>query len=395
MRLLKRRSGPRRFRRRKALGDFARSLSGTSLCASAELPAERRKGFSPLARQQRQVAELEACLQRLRPDMERVRDEFRQVGNQGPEAFLREAQRRRELLYRQIIGVLGDPLVAANAKSRRVYDEPKWTGYEVLLDVLPGLEGWGILCVPKGMAPGEKRAVVVCQHGLEGVPRDVIERGIPAFSYYKAFAAQLAEQGFVTFAPFHLYRGGERFRLLQRKAHPLGLSLYSLILRQHEQWLAWLRSQPFVDSSRIAFYGLSYGGRSALIVPTVLEDYSLSICSGNFNDWLRKLTDPGFSASYMFTAEWEMYEFGLGETFNHAEMAYLMYPRPFMVERGHNDGVGLDWWVAYEFAKVRWLYASLGRQDRCEIEYFPGQHEIHGAGAFEFLRKHLAPASVK
>ncbi|MGO8748399.1 MAG: dienelactone hydrolase family protein [Thermoguttaceae bacterium] len=379
----------------KALGDFARSLSGTSLCASAELPAERRKGFSPLARQQRQVAELEACLQRLRPDMERVRDEFRQVGNQGPEAFLREAQRRRELLYRQIIGVLGDPLVAANAKSRRVYDEPKWTGYEVLLDVLPGLEGWGILCVPKGMAPGEKRAVVVCQHGLEGVPRDVIERGIPAFSYYKAFAAQLAEQGFVTFAPFHLYRGGERFRLLQRKAHPLGLSLYSLILRQHEQWLAWLRSQPFVDSSRIAFYGLSYGGRSALIVPTVLEDYSLSICSGNFNDWLRKLTDPGFSASYMFTAEWEMYEFGLGETFNHAEMAYLMYPRPFMVERGHNDGVGLDWWVAYEFAKVRWLYASLGRQDRCEIEYFPGQHEIHGAGAFEFLRKHLAPASVK
>ena len=64
VRLLKRRSGPRRFRRRKKrLGDFARSLSGTSLCTSAELPAERRKGFSPLARQQRQVAELEACLQ--------------------------------------------------------------------------------------------------------------------------------------------------------------------------------------------------------------------------------------------------------------------------------------------------------------------------------------------
>ncbi len=140
-----------------------------------------------------------------------------------------------------------------------------------------------------------------------------------------------------------------------------------------------------MDASRIGFYGLSYGGRSALIVPTVLEGYSLSICSGNFNDWLRKLIEPSFTASYMFTAEWEMFEFGLGDTFNHAEMAYLMFPRAFMVERGHNDGVGLDWWVSSEFAKVRWLYANLGQGERCEIEYFPGQHEIHGVGTFEFL----------
>jgi hypothetical protein len=76
-------------------------------------------------------------------------------------------------------------------------------------------------------------------------------------------------------------------------------------------------------------------------------------------------------------------------------MAYLMFPRPFMVERGHDDGVGLDWWVAYEFSKVRWLYARLGRADRCEIEYFPGQHEIHGVGTFEFLQRHLTPASAK
>ncbi len=355
----------------------------------------RAARFDPLARQQRQVAELEACLQELRGSSERVRDEFRQVSSQGAEAFVLEAKRRRDLLRQQIIGAIADPLVAPNPKSRRVYDEPKWTGYEVLLDVFPDLHAWGILCVPKDIAPGEKRAVIVCQHGLEGQPRDVVERDVPAFRHYKAFAAELAERGFVTFAPFHLYRGGERFRLLQRKAHPLGLSLYSIILRQHEQWLAWLGGLPFVDASRIGFYGLSYGGRSALIVPTILEGYSLSICSGNFNDWLRKLIEPSFTASYMFTAEWEMFEFGLGDTFNHAEMAYLMFPRPFLVERGHHDGVGLDWWVAYEFAKVRWLYAQLGRGERCEIEYFPGQHEIHGVGTFEFLKRHLTPAGAK
>jgi dienelactone hydrolase len=378
-----------------ALCDFARSLGFASLRASAETPTARRRQFDPLARQQRQVTELGACLQNLRRESERVRDEFRQVSGRGPDAFIVEAKRRRDLLRQQIIGAIDDPLVAPHPQSRRICDEPKWTGYEVLLEVLPDLHGWGILCVPKGIAPGEKRAVVVCQHGLEGQPRDVVQRELPASKIYKAFAAELAERGFVTFAPFHLYRGGERFRLLQRKAHPLGLSLYAIVLRQHEQWLAWLGSLPFVDASRIAFYGLSYGGRSALIVPTILDEYTLSICSGNFNDWLRKLIEPGFSASYLFTAEWEMFEFGLGDTFNHAEMAYLMFPRPFMVERGHDDGVGLDWWVAYEFAKVRWLYAQLGQGDRCEIEYFPGQHEIHGVGTFEFLQRHLTRTRAK
>jgi hypothetical protein len=37
------------------------------------------------------------------------------------------------------------------------------------------------------------------------------------------------------------------------------------------------------------------------------------------------------------------------------EMAALMVPRPFMVERGHHDGVAPDEWVASEYAKVRWL----------------------------------------
>src|SRR5688500_19376586 len=37
------------------------------------------------------------------------------------------------------------------------------------------------------------------------------------------------------------------------------------------------------------------------------------------------------------------------DLFNYAEMAYLIAPRPFMVERGHRDGVGVDEWVSYEF----------------------------------------------
>ena len=84
-----------------------------------------------------------------------------------------------------------------------------------------------------------------------------------------------------------------------------------------------------------------------------------------------------------------MFEFNLGNTFNHAEMANLIAPRPFMVERGHHDGVAPDEWVAYEFAKVRRQYTALSIADRAEIEFFDGPHTIHGVGTFEFLHRHL------
>ena len=153
--------------------------------------------------------------------------------------------------------------------------------------------------------------------------------------------------------------------------------------------LKWLSELPFVDPKRIGFYGLSYGGKTAMRVPAALDRYALSICSGDFNEWVRKNVSVDYPGSYMFTGEYEMPEWNLGHTFNYAEMAALIAPRPFMVERGHNDGVGIDEWVAYEYAKVRRLYDQLGIGDRTAIEFFNGPHTINGVGTFEFLHRHL------
>ena len=144
-----------------------------------------------------------------------------------------------------------------------------------------------------------------------------------------------------------------------------------------------------MDASRIAFYGLSYGGKTAMRVPAVETRDCLSICSGDFNEWVAKNASVDFRGSYMFTMEYEMPEWDLGHTFNYAEMAALIVPRPFMVERGHNDGVGIDEMVAYEYAKVGRLYSQLKIPERTEIEYFDGPHEIHAVGTFRFLKKYL------
>ena len=73
----------------------------------------------------------------------------------------------------------------------------------------------------------------------------------------------------------------------------------------------------------------------------------------------------------------------------------VVAPRPFMVERGHRDGVSVDDCVLYEYAHVRRLYDDLGIGDRTEIDVFDGAHEINAKGTFDFLHKHLrfgAPA---
>ena len=125
-------------------------------------------------------------------------------------------------------------------------------------------------------------------------------------------------------------------------------------------------------------------------VPAIVTDYCLSICSADFNEWVDKNASTRNPRSYAMTGEYEIFEFDLGSTFNYAEMAALIAPRPFMVERGHFDGVADDWTVAYEYAKIRNLYAArLRLGERTEIEWFVGPHTIHGQGTYDFLHRHL------
>jgi hypothetical protein len=237
------------------------------------------------------------------------------------------------------------------------------------VQVWDGVDAWAWLALPKELDLTKRHPVVVCQHGLEGLPEDVFndDPASKAYGPYKAFALRLAEQGFITLAPHHPYRGRDAFRRLQRRAQPLGLSLFSFIIGQHQALLSWTQQQPWCDAQRIAFYGLSYGGKSAMRIPAVLPDYCLSICSGDFNEWVRKCASTDMRMSYVFGPEHEIWEWNLGSTYNYAEMAALIAPRPFMVERGHRDGVGLDEWVDYEFAKVRRFYNQHGLGEKVSI----------------------------
>lgn len=347
-----------------------------------DLPPDRAE-----ARQRRQFEQLCAYTQRLMHLAWRQREAFwSRADATSPEAWQASTAWYRTYCWDELIGRLPPPSLPPSPRTRRCYRQPGFTGYEVVLDLWPDVFAYGVLLVPAGMPPNERRPVVVCQHGLEGRPQMLVEQAGPP---YRAFAARLAERGYVVYAPQNPYIGGDTFRLLQRKANPLGWSLFSFIVAQHQRTLEWLATLPFVDPQRISFYGLSYGGKTAMRVPALLEGYCLSICSGDFNEWLVKCASTDLPMSYLFTGEWEMFEFDLGHTFSYAELAYLIAPRPFMVERGHRDGVGLDEWVAFEYARVRRRYADLGLPERTAIAFFDGGHMIDGRETFAFLDRHL------
>jgi hypothetical protein len=258
----------------------------------------------------------------------------------------------------------------------------------VTLDVFPDVILYGILLLPKDLKPGEKRPVVVCQHGLEG--RAIFTTEGDSVSY-RAFAARLAKRGFITFSPQHLYRGGDNFRTLQRKANPLKRSLFSIMVAQHQQLLNWLISIAFVDPKRIAFYGISYGGKSAMRIPSLVEGYSLSICSSDFSDWITRTVSNRFESGYLAHQEYEIFEFGLGSTFNYAELSALICPRPFMAEIFHRDGMFAESTWA-EFARVKMLYTNLGIPERAQLTYYPAWESSKPyleRETFDFLHKYL------
>lgn len=341
------------------------------------------------ARQVRLIHGIEGDLQQLLDRCEDIRREYMKgLDTSSMEKYKATVEPYREKFATEVIGRFEDKPLPFAPRSRKTYDTKNWVGYEVVLDVFPDVIAYGILCLPKDLKPGEKRPVVVCQHGLEGRPQDVI--GEQGSQYYSGFAGALADRGFVTFAPQNLYIGKDDFRTLQRKANPLGKSLFSVIVPQHRQIVRWLAEQPFVDKERIAFYGLSYGGKSAMRIPPLVTEYCLSICSADFNEWVFKNASTRAPYSYVGTPEYEIFEWDLGSTFNYAEMAALICPRPFMVERGHFDGVGVDEQVGYEFAKVQHLYAAkLKIPGNCEIEWFDGPHKINGQKTYDFLHRHL------
>ena len=342
------------------------------------VPKDSRIGYNATKRMERMVEQMVGHTQLLLRDSEYVRKDF--VNTYADQSAL------RDYFNQELIGWLDDDFLPMNVRTKLADDQPGYSCYEVLMDVLPDVELWGVLSVPKGIIAGEKRPVVVLQHGRGGNPWTAMSEG----SGYYEVGRKLADRGFVVFTPFGNWTGETRFRWIDRIAKPTKAGIWSTVAREHQQLIRWFNTLPFVDSTRIAIYGKSIGGQAAALVATMLPEYAMSIFCAYFNEGACKETSVYFPTSFVYHVDSEMPMWNRGHTIEYAEMAYrLIFPRPFMVEHGRLDGIAPPEWVEYEYAKVSDYYERMGKGDLTEMDLHEGGHIINGVKSYPFLYKHL------
>ena len=108
------------------------------------------------------------------------------------------------VLPHEVIGALRSAAAAGQPALAQGLRQPKWTGYEVVLDVFPDVFAYGILLLPKDLKPGEKRPVVVCQHGLEGRPQDIVDGRQPGLPRLRRQAGRARLHHLRAAEPVHL-----------------------------------------------------------------------------------------------------------------------------------------------------------------------------------------------
>lgn len=287
-----------------------------------------------------------------------------------------------------------------DARTIKVYDNDELTAYRLWVRLYDDVHAYGILVTPKGMKPGEKRPLVFVQHGLGGKPEDAlgVEPDPKADAVYSRFGLALARRGYIVFAPMISTQTSPGRDRVTKRAQILGKSTVGIEVRKFGRVLDFFSTLPFVDSDRFAFYGLSYGGFTAIWTGPAEPRFKVVVASGHFNDWNVKTSDLTQGTSFLFyPAVLDMFSFGLLPRFNHSEIGMMIAPRAFMIEAGAKDGVIIAprRFADLEMQRVEELYQALGIAGKGRVARFNGPHKIDGTEAYAFLDRWLNWVPVK
>ena len=292
--------------------------------------------------------------------------------------------------YQKLVGSVSTKGTPLRPRTELALVADRYKAYRVMLDVTEGVELYGNLLVPKNLS-GPVPAVIA-QHGLSGTPEMVTGLGQKADTVYHEFGRHLAEHGYVVFAPFIMHRRPTKGLNDQvRLADAAGMMRVAMAVAKTERAIDFLQTLPFVDPERIGYYGLSYGGYSALWIAPLVDRLKVIVPSGHFNDWRSKITADYTATSYLRHPDEDFYNWDVLHRFTHVELITMMAPRPVCIEFGQRDGITTPQWTAYAWKQLTAVRDHLGLADRIELAHYDGVHEIHGVETFDFLDRFLRP----
>lgn len=331
---------------------------------------------------QREFDQLGAYVQRLHEAAPAHRDATFQPDYSSEDAYVRSTRPLRETVCKRI--GFPPPAITRFAKPRweHVADDPYASIYRVWVEVLEGVDAYGIVSVPRGLnAPAP---LMVCQHGGGGNPELVhgMIEGVGTGNYGWMTMRALKE-GYVTLEPALLfpYRGEEKIdgpnrQKLDQELQYLGTSILAVELYKIFRLIDVACSRPEVDRARIGMIGLSYGGLYTLYATALDTRIRAAVSSCYFNERRRYLWQ-----------DWSYFNF-MNE-FNDAEVCALICPRPFLIEVGGTDTLFAVDGAQAESARAKRYWDGLGLSGRFVFEVFDGGHEFRGDRAYDFMKQQL------
>jgi dienelactone hydrolase len=246
------------------------------------------------------------------------------------------------------------------------------------------------LCTPKGSGPFP---AIYChhQHGGNytlGKSEVVGLAGSPDQRY----AAELAEQGYVTLSPDALAfeersypddpRGFHVYQMTTRLIR--GQTLLGKVLFDLSAGIDLLASLKNVDPERIGFIGHSYGGRMALFAPVFDRRIKVSVCScgsTTFRDMLKH--DTGIQNDFVVP--------NILATGDLDDVIRLIEPAHLMILAADQD----KWSLSTD--QIRATAAGAFKNGTLDIRTFSGLHTFPDAQrqqAYKFIGAHLRSVSL-
>ncbi len=207
----------------------------------------------------------------------------------------------------------------------------------------------------------------------------------------QAYAAELAQRGYVVIAPDAIafeernwsYPSGdaEYFEMATRLVQ--GKTLLAKCLHDVGVALDYLATRPEVNPGRIGFIGHSYGGRMAIWAPAFDERIRASVSNcGCVNYKLSFTHDTGVQQEFCLP--------GVLEHGDVEDIARLVAPRALLVQATSDDRWSRGAEALFAYAKPAFPPGQIA------LGYWPGDHiftlEMREA-AYRFLEHHLADPS--
>jgi dienelactone hydrolase len=273
-------------------------------------------------------------------------------------------------------------------KIVNVGEDKYCTIYRIWIEVIEGVNTYGICMVPKNIA--HKAPLIIAMHGGGGNPEAICD--LDTRINYRSFGHEAVKRGYIIWAPgltmLSNYSGDTKIAgadrgIFDKELNLLGSSIIGLEIHKIiESTKVLVGEFSEIDQTRVGMTGLSWGGFFTMYTTALFPMVKVAAPSGYFRDTeadLRNTIDVESDTKRIY----------LFKGFGHFQAIGLICPRPCMVQLGENDPLFELAGARKEADKASQYYEKLGIGDKFTFKTHSGGHEFDTVDILDFMDEFL------